>query len=282
MSPCHAELVSASSRRSGGRILSNLIGGQTLNQVQGDKILKNLFTYSLTHLFTSKKAAFTLAEVLITLAIIGVVAAMTIPTLISDYQEKVTVTKMKKMYSTLTQAYSLYRVENGKPVVFSYDEQGAINAANVFKPYLKIAKDCGTASGDGCIYDGIYKLKNGNNVNGSYAENTYYYKLRLVDGASMWLRGSAEVESMLTIFYDVNGEADPNKWGHDLFEFRVYKSGGLLPVGLVPDGGDYLFDENCAPADSEGWGCAAWVIHKGNMDYLKCPDELTWSDNKCK
>jgi len=47
---------SASSRRGGGRILSNLIGGQTLNQVQGDKIIKNSFT--------SKKVAFTLAEVL--------------------------------------------------------------------------------------------------------------------------------------------------------------------------------------------------------------------------
>ena len=55
--------------------MSSLIGGQTLNQVQGDKIIKNSFT--------SKKAAFTLAEVLITLAIIGVVAVMTIPTLIA-------------------------------------------------------------------------------------------------------------------------------------------------------------------------------------------------------
>ena len=47
----------------------------------------------------SIRNAFTLAEVLITLAIIGVVAAMTIPTLISDFQEKVTVTKLQKVYS---------------------------------------------------------------------------------------------------------------------------------------------------------------------------------------
>ena len=43
-----------------------------------------------------KNKGFTLAEVLITLAIIGIVAAMTIPTLISDYQDRVNVTKMKK------------------------------------------------------------------------------------------------------------------------------------------------------------------------------------------
>ena len=45
-----------------------------------------------------RKSAFTLAEVLITLAIIGVVAAMTIPTLISSYREKVVETKLVKFY----------------------------------------------------------------------------------------------------------------------------------------------------------------------------------------
>ena len=110
---CHAELVSASSRRGGGRILLNLIGGQTLKRVQGDKIIKNLFTYSPTNLLTSKKAAFTLAEVLITLAIIGVVAAMTIPTLINSYEKNVTVTKLRKFHSMMNQAIRLSEVDNG-------------------------------------------------------------------------------------------------------------------------------------------------------------------------
>ncbi len=51
------------------------------------------------------KNAFTLAEVLITLGIIGVVAAMTMPTLLAKYQEKVTVTRHKKAYSIISQAY---------------------------------------------------------------------------------------------------------------------------------------------------------------------------------
>ena len=51
-----------------------------------------------------KKSAFTLAEVLITLGIIGVVAAMTITTLLAKYQEKQTVTKLKQTYSILSQA----------------------------------------------------------------------------------------------------------------------------------------------------------------------------------
>lgn len=62
---------------------------------------QNSFIDKVYSLFTShfslKKAAFTLAEVLITLGIIGVVAAMTMPSLIQNYQEKATVTKLKNV-----------------------------------------------------------------------------------------------------------------------------------------------------------------------------------------
>src|SRR5574344_1226697 len=61
-----------------------------------------------------KKCAFTLAEVLITLGIIGVVAALTIPTLINSYQEKATITALKKFYSVASQACLLAKVENGE------------------------------------------------------------------------------------------------------------------------------------------------------------------------
>ena len=55
---------------------------------------------------TLKKSAFTLAEVLITLGIIGVVAAMTLPVLTQKYQKMVLKNQYKKVYSTLSQAYS--------------------------------------------------------------------------------------------------------------------------------------------------------------------------------
>ena len=51
-----------------------------------------------------QKKAFTLAEVLITLGIIGVVAAMTLPTLVGEYQKKQTATQLKKFYSIMQQA----------------------------------------------------------------------------------------------------------------------------------------------------------------------------------
>ena len=70
-------------------------------------------TPTLSRRARGKHAAFTLAEVLITLAIIGVVAVMTIPTLISDYQEKVTITKVATAYSILSNAWQMSLVESG-------------------------------------------------------------------------------------------------------------------------------------------------------------------------
>ena len=62
----------------------------------------------------NRKAAFTLAEVLITLGIIGVVAAITIPTFIQNYQKHVVETRLKKFYSTMTQAIELAKLDYGE------------------------------------------------------------------------------------------------------------------------------------------------------------------------
>lgn len=61
----------------------------------------------------SQKNGFTLAEVLITLGIIGVVAALTIPTLVQSYKKKVVETKLAKFYSTMAQATRLSEIDNG-------------------------------------------------------------------------------------------------------------------------------------------------------------------------
>ena len=57
--------------------------------------------------------AFTLAEVLITLGIIGIVAAMTLPTLINNHNKKVTITRLKHFQSLMSQAFNQSTVENG-------------------------------------------------------------------------------------------------------------------------------------------------------------------------
>ena len=62
-----------------------------------------------------KKQAFTLAEVLITLGIIGVVSAITMPVIIQKHREQVIVTKAKKVYNQFSQAFQATVEENGTP-----------------------------------------------------------------------------------------------------------------------------------------------------------------------
>ena len=74
------------------------------------------------HTLTKQKLGFTLAEVLITLGIIGIVAAMTIPVLITNYQKKTTATRVKKAYSELLLAIKLSESFNIATTSLSYSE----------------------------------------------------------------------------------------------------------------------------------------------------------------
>lgn len=78
-------------------------------------IFESLYTYNKKrgNIFL-RRNGFTLAEVLITLVIIGIIAAMTIPSLINKTNEQETVSALKKTYSSLSQAYQKIFAENGE------------------------------------------------------------------------------------------------------------------------------------------------------------------------
>ena len=179
-----------------------------------------------------KKQAFTLAEVLITLTIVGVIAALTIPNLLQKYQEQATVKKVQKFYSNLSNAYSLAMKENGSANEWETpnNSKGATEIYNLlFKPYFKIAKNCGFSEKANCIKNGAYKLLN-NEETYNYGTNSRYYKIALDDGSAVWFRGETATTT-LTVFYDVNGYKEPNQWGKDLFDFDI-KNDKVFPTGL--------------------------------------------------
>ena len=77
------------------------------------------------------KRAFTLAEVLITLGIIGVVAALTLPGLITNYQKKVTAVRLEKFYTIMSQAVMSWSVEDGiDTATFQFDDIVVRNGEN--------------------------------------------------------------------------------------------------------------------------------------------------------
>lgn len=248
-----------------------------------------------------KEKAFTLAEVLITLGIIGVVAALTMPSLIAKYQEKVTITKLKKVYSVLSQVFQSAVVDNGNLDDWgfgttSYDPAGGIVLTNHILPYLKVSKNCGTATG--CYFNGYPRFLNGQQDGNNYNTDTRRVKIILDDGtlvvlATYYTTTTAANDplysaSAATITVDINGSAPPNTWGKDLFGFFVINNGRVVPWGaperenVVNDW--YSFSTGCAAPSTARYGqmCGGWVLYNGNMDYLRCPTQLSWNGKtKC-
>jgi len=207
------------------------------------------------------KSAFTLAEVLITLVIIGIVAALTISAVINTYVERTTISKVKKGLSTLAQAKKLAEAQNGSVVGWDYGDGWSAQTATDFwkylKPYISVAKDCG-ASTD--CYHSYVKGLNGSNC-GSYGTEDIYYKFVLADGGVMWFRTEnkctfANNYSCALFFYDVNGGKKPNVVGKDVFSYRFY------PDSVIP------YPINECNKDTVGWGCANYIIKNDNMNYL--------------
>ena len=227
----------------------------------------------------SRKIAFTLAEVLITLGIIGVVAAMTMPSLIQNYQEKATVTRVKKVYNVLSTALQSAYFENGK-----YNENENVNDSGqtfyeYISPYLKFQKYCGTEKG--CWPDVTIKHLHGENwANLDSYQN--YIKAILADGTLFQFYRNGEIR------VDVNGFKGPNTVGRDIFYFAI-KDDKVIPIGLqnekVDSDGADKFNKYCnisSSIDYNGIACTGWVITNENMDYLHC-DDLSWDGkHSCK
>ena len=153
----HAELVSASLPERIGKFPSPREEGvrERFFPFVKIKILKHII----------KKCAFTLAEVLITLGIIGVVAAITIPSLVTNYQKHVVETKLAKFNSTMNQAMRLSMVDNGDPDGWlernhNYSYPETVEFMNTyFLPYMKYIKTEPSSSQNGIrviLLDGSY------------------------------------------------------------------------------------------------------------------------------
>ena len=201
------------------RMIGNVVGLETPTCIFTDKVY-SLFTthHSLkrpgaTHValcdsvgsyFRHWCGAFTLAEVLITLGIIGVVAAMTMPSLMQNYKRQQATARIKKFVSVINQA--LISAENDLGpredwVIGEMDNSdSAYNFLNTYiKPYIKSA-------------DIEKRTLFGRNM----------ATLRFVDGSQM----SVKVGACYDIWYDINGEKGPNEKGKDIFVFILCKNGG--------------------------------------------------------
>ena len=240
------------------------------------------------------KLGFTLAEVLITLGIIGVVVAMTLPTLIARHQEKVWTTSFLRVYSILENAYRRVQEEDGTfdnwgtfTATESGNRRSTVKAKDLYeymiKPYVEVNEAYIPKDGN---WDWI-----GSNSNKCWPEKSYYldkspyssnangeYKARpavsLKSGECIVLGyGNGD------FIVDLNSQKGPNTLGKDQFVFSFdYKQKERIKPGNYEnwwtDSANY-----CDQSDAHGWiagvSCGFWIARYHNMDYLHLPfDEV--------
>ena len=169
------------------------------------------------------KKAFTLAEVLITLGVIGVVAALTIPQISRYYKSVILQSQLKENYSIISQAIKLYYEETGETLGnTNSDDDGRQRQAALMK-YIKHSKDCG-----------YRKLNTACTLGGQAIRNDYMNLTGTTLGPNHMLFSRQQgqfitnknaliaVSASNEVYLDVNGyKKQPNQLGLDVFIFVI-------------------------------------------------------------
>ena len=223
--------------------------------------LPSLIREGATHVSCSQnicRAAFTLAEVLITLGIIGVVAAMTMPVLIQKYQNQVTEARLKKFYSIMNQAILASESVNGEKEYWnSYFSGRSVSADTVeawfnlyFAPYMKIMKTDKNSDGGGS-HGKVFSVyfPDGSMLRQSFAINYADWVFYPKGGkdCNEKERTTGELGKCAFLFYYNPNSSDKNhtKKGFEPFKYRwdgdpdklkqaCYTSSSVIASGMNP------------------------------------------------
>ena len=229
--------------------------------------------------------AFTLAEVLLTLGIIGVVAVLTIAPLILNTEKQEYIVALKKQYTVMNQLLRQMATDYGCTNdlactgLFHDDSETSIGPA--LEKYLKMAKVCGLNTGEGCFPE---INQNYNGTGSTFNFDSYdSYKFITMDGTAVYLYNMHSdcgtdngnglgymSKACAWMLIDVNGFKSPNRLGRDVFGFWIVngKSGpALYPQGGPDDAYGSGYWDGSTPActgvgSSADYSCAGRIIEQ--------------------
>ncbi len=220
----------------------------------------------MNNVFEIKKIlAFTLAEVLITLGIIGIVAAITISTIINNSNDIQTKTGVKEAYAILSQAMANALNDNGGNIAGACTDFDNRCFKNLIKQSLSYSKDCDTNSiANGCWasmknYDGSpYNIPN--SYSALTLKNGMLILFRFHNQNCTYTDANSTNYKCGWIATDINGFKGPNTTGKDIFIFNA-QNGKILPMGLTGDVGNMLTCNGTETGDYSGWGCTSKYLY---------------------
>ena len=222
-----------------------------------------------------KAIAFTLAETLVVMGIIGVVAALTIPNLNQSTGDREKIAKVKKIYSNLEDAFGRATAIYG-PIDewFSNVPAGMdtlTRTGDRLTEFMKVSKNCGREKKKGCLNTTQKNMFDGGVTNPD--NTTTFYKFVLADGATV------AIHPLGIIFVDIDGaNKGATQLGKDVFGFAYYyEHDGIIDALTVPRADNmaqyigYLTPKS--QNEVNAFFATGWIIDYGNMDYLKLTSE---------
>ena len=224
----------------------------------------------------SRLAAFTLAEVLVTLGIIGVVSAMTVPTLMQNYQRQSYVTQLHKVYNELQQASLRYMTDRNAINMKEAGFNSQASADSFIESNFKVINSCGTSLTPCFKNRADYKKLSGETVaswGGCQGTRTHY---SLASGASIcmdrpnWftITYNGVAQTAGGVFVDINGRKGPNIVGRDAFYMAIFTD-GVLDTGNVT-----------SICRTQGV-CNGGSIENARLSGNACENSTTTSDYAC-
>ena len=176
--------------------------------------------------FLASSHAFTLAEVLVTLGIIGVVSAMTVPSLMQNHQKKTYVTQLHKVYNEISQAVTMYLTDKNALNLAEAGINSNAKAQEFITDYFKIVQTCENSLTP-CFANSYKYLNSTDDVNVLDGHSSTSFVL--ANGASVRpiYVNDGKISKVMNILVDTNGQKGPNILGRDTFYMAVYSSGAI-------------------------------------------------------
>ena len=219
-----------------------------------------------------KRIAFTLAEVLITLGIIGVVAALLLPTLFSKIQDKELESRYKKSKSVLANGYKMMMIKEDMGSLEDLSALSDIEFGSVHKKSFNIVKDeIYYGQGSSKIIDSLpkkYKIKDGISETVEPWQYHVLYSFVTSDGFTYVVKvpesdaQNPDSPSFLEIWVDLNNKNKPNIINKDLYSFSLDRNGVLTDLSL------------------KEYSCGTMALFCSRQECMKLGRNYYWNEKK--